>query len=78
MKRKLHEKQKRDNSKNKLLIPEQFTVKPTQIYLKGRGAKKLRNTFQRLPPEEFSSGYFGLRSFRQPEMISALAKISNL
>ena len=30
--------------------------------------KKLRNTFQRLRPEEFSSGDFGLRSFRRPEI----------
>ena len=29
--------------------------------------KKLRNTFQRLWPDEFSSGDFGLRSFRRPE-----------
>ena len=36
---------------------------------RGRGggmSKKLRNTFQRLRPEEFSSGDFDLRSFRQP------------
>ena len=31
-------------------------------------AKKLRNTFQRLRPEEFSSGDFGRRSFRRPEI----------
>ena len=39
--------------------------------------KKMRNTLRRLRPEEFSSGDFGLRSFRQPE-ISAWAEISDI
>ena len=53
-----------------LIIPEQFTVKvhPALFEGEGEGPKKLRNTFQRLRPEEFSSGDFGLRSFRQPEI----------
>ena len=46
--------------------------RPTQLYLKRRGggregrggANKLRNTFQSLRSEEFSSRDFGLRSFR--------------
>ena len=52
------------------LIPEQFTVKAHPALFEGeRGrGKKLRNTFQRLRPEEFSSGDFGLRSFRRPEI----------
>ena len=51
-------------------IPEQFTVKahPALFEREGEGQKKLRNTFQRLRPEEFSSGDFGLRSFRRPEI----------
>ena len=43
----------------------------------GEGQIKLRNTFQRLRPEEFSSGDFGLSSFRQPE-ISTWAEISDI
>ena len=43
----------------------------------GEGQTKLRNTFQRLRPEEFSSGDLGLRSFRRPE-ISAWAEISEI
>ena len=57
-----------------------YCDRPTQLYLKGRGeggrgggggAKKV-TTFQRLRPQEFSSGDstgdFGLRSFRRPEI----------
>ena len=43
----------------------------------GKGQKKLRNTIQRLRPKEFSSGDFGLRSFRWPE-IWAWAEISDI
>ena len=54
---------------------------PALFEEEGRGkkieAKKLRNTFQRLRPEEFSSGDFGLRSFRRPK-ISAWAEISDI
>ena len=46
-----------------LFVPEQFTVKAHPALFEGEG-----NTFQRLRPEEFSSGDFGLRSFRQPEI----------
>ena len=49
------------------IIPEQFTVKAhPALFEEEGGANKLRNTFQRLRPEDFSSGDFGLRSFRQP------------
>ena len=49
-------------------IPEQFTVKAHPTLFEGEeGRKKLRNTFQRLRPEEFSSGDFGLRSLRRSE-----------
>ena len=61
------------------LIPEQFTAKAHPALFEGqkgeREGKKLRNTFQRLRPEEFSSRDFGLRSFRRLE-ISACAEIS--
>ena len=52
------------------VIPEQFTVKahPALFGGRGKGQKKLCNTFQRLRPEEFSAVDFGLRSFRQPEI----------
>ena len=64
------------------LIPEQFTVKAHPALFEGEkgereGQKKLRNTFQRLRPEEFSSRDFGLWSFRRPE-ISACAEISDI
>ena len=64
-------------------IPEQFTVKAHPALFEGEwegegegegegrgwgGAKQLRNTFKRLRPEEFSSGDFGLRSFRRLEI----------
>ena len=62
-----------------VIVPEQFTVKahPALFEGEGRGKEKLRNTFQRLRPEEFLSRDFGLRSFRQPEIL-AWAEISNL
>ena len=37
---------------------------------KGEGAKKMRNTFQRLRPEEFSSGDFGLGRYYIYEALS--------
>ena len=53
---------------NTQIIPEQFTVKANPGLFKGEGQKKLRNTFQRHPPEEFlsedSAGGFALRIFR--------------
>ena len=58
-------------------IPEQFTVKAHPVLFEEKGREKLRNTFQRLRLEEFSSGDFGLRSFRCPE-ISAWAEISDI
>ena len=43
----------------------------------GRGeAKKMRNTFQSLRPEEFSSGDFGLRSFRPPEISACFCQLA--
>ena len=54
---------------NDRIIPEQFTAigPPSFIWRGGGGAKKIEkeHTFQRLRPEEFSSGDFDLRSFRR-------------
>ena len=44
-----------------IIIPEQFTVKIHPALFGGEGANKWRNTFQRLRPEEFSSGRRYLR-----------------
>ena len=41
---------------------------PALFEKEGEGQKKLKNTFQRLRPEVFSSGDFDLRSFRRLEI----------
>ena len=44
---------------------------------KGEGQKKMRKTFQRFRPEEFSSGDFGLKSFCQLAILT-WAEISDI
>ena len=53
--------------------------RPIQLYLEGRGgAKKLRNTFQRLRPEEFTSGDFVSWWFRNGPKSCALSNSTKL